>query len=213
MDKNKDWTGNAKTTFVTLGASNHSKGDRQQHDFYATDPVAIELLKQTPFFDENVKTIWEPACGSGHLVEPLLKDGYTVYASDLYNYGYDYAVVGHDFLQDDPLENVDAIITNPPYKDALEFCERAVAIAPKVAMFLKLTFLEGAKRQEFFKKNPPKYVAVCTNRVQCALNGDPEMFAKSSAACYAWFIWDRTGGGTLLSNPQILWTEKPKTNS
>ncbi len=37
----KDWTGNKRSTFVTLGASSHSTTPRQEHDYYATDPVAI----------------------------------------------------------------------------------------------------------------------------------------------------------------------------
>ena len=32
----KDWVGNKKSTFVTLGASNHSMRPRQEHDYYAT---------------------------------------------------------------------------------------------------------------------------------------------------------------------------------
>ena len=28
----KDWTGNQKSTFVTLGASNHSEKDRETND-------------------------------------------------------------------------------------------------------------------------------------------------------------------------------------
>ena len=40
----KDWTGNNKTTFVTLGASNHSDKDREKDDFYATDPNALEIF-------------------------------------------------------------------------------------------------------------------------------------------------------------------------
>ena len=46
------------------------------------------------------------------------------------------------------------IITNPPYKYALEFVEHALNIVQqgrKVAMFLKLTILEGKARKAFFK--------------------------------------------------------------
>ena len=34
----KDWTGNKPTTFVQMGASNHSLLEREENDFYATDP-------------------------------------------------------------------------------------------------------------------------------------------------------------------------------
>lgn len=40
----KDWTGNNKSTFTCLGASNHSKHERADFDYYATDPIAAELL-------------------------------------------------------------------------------------------------------------------------------------------------------------------------
>lgn len=40
----KDWIGNSKTTFVTLGASNHSNKEREIDDFYATDPHSLEIF-------------------------------------------------------------------------------------------------------------------------------------------------------------------------
>lgn len=203
----RDWTGNRKTTFAVLGASNHTNSTRQEHDYYATDPVAIKMLKQTPFF-EGVKTVWEPACGGGHLAYALKEEGYSVFASDLYDYGV--GEPGVNFLDVKSI-NIDAlpdaIVTNPPYKYALEFCQKCTELqVPKFAMFLKLTFLEGAKRHSFFLAHPPRYVAVCVNRVQCAINGDKEMFSKSSAACYAWFIWEKDYGGS----PEILWIKKPQ---
>lgn len=202
----KDWTGNSRATFATLGASNHANNERQEHDYYATDPVAIDMLASTGFFD-GVKSVLEPACGGGHLAEAIHKLGIQVTATDLYNHGY--GKWGIDFL-DWAQYYGDAIVTNPPYKYAQEFVEHSIKLGvPKVAMFLKLTFLEGARRQELFKKYPPRYVAVCVNRVQCAINGDAEMFSKSSAACYAWFIWEKGYRG----KPEILWVEKPQTNS
>lgn len=204
MTTQRDWTGNRASTYATLGASNHTDTERQEHDYYATDPIAIKMLKQTPFFD-GVKSVWEPACGGGHLANAIKELGYPVYATDLYDYGYENAKTGIDFLTTSATD-ADAIITNPPYKYALEFCQHCADIGvPKFAMFLKLTFLEGQKRQAFFKVHPPRYVAVCVNRVQCALNGDATMFTKSSAACYAWFIWEANFKG----KPEILWLERP----
>lgn len=40
----KDWTGNKKTVFTTLGASNHTDKERQCEDYYATDPIAVDVL-------------------------------------------------------------------------------------------------------------------------------------------------------------------------
>lgn len=203
--------GNSRSTFVTLGASNHTDRPRQEHDYYATEPVAIDMLEQTGFFDKSMQRIWEPACGGGHLAQAMQDKGYEVYATDLYDRGYkNQDAYNVDFLNSNfiPPESIDAIVTNPPYKYAQEFIEKALRLGVnKVAMFLKLTFLEGQRRQALFKATPPHYVAVCVNRVQCAYNGDPEMFKQSSAACYAWFIWEQGYQG----NPEILWIEKPKT--
>ena len=39
-----DWTGNKKSTFVQLGASNHTNKEREINDYYATDPKALEIF-------------------------------------------------------------------------------------------------------------------------------------------------------------------------
>lgn len=84
------------------------------------------------------------------------------------------------------------IITNPPYSKAQEFVEHALDISSdgcKVAMFLKIQFLEGKSRRALFDKHPPKTVYVSTGRLRCAMNGDFEKYAKSNAVCYAWYVW------------------------
>ena len=86
----KDWTGNSKTTFVQLGASNHSLKDREVNDFYATDPNSLEIFLKALERD-NIKlhhNIWECACGQGHLSNVLINNNYEVYSSDLINRGY-----------------------------------------------------------------------------------------------------------------------------
>lgn len=44
MNTDKYKVGNSNSIFRTLGASNHTDKDRQNEDFYATDPIAAELL-------------------------------------------------------------------------------------------------------------------------------------------------------------------------
>ena len=193
----KDWIGNKKSTFVTLGASNHSTAPRQENDYYATDPKAINALNAIlPL--ENLE-VWEPACGGGHLSMRMINLGASVVSTDLYDRGY--GTAGIDFFKTTNLA-APVIVTNPPYKYAYEFVEHSMVLgADKVAMFLKLTFLEGQKRRRLFDKYPPKTVAVFSKRIQVAINGDPEMFTKSSAACYAWFIWEKGYSG----KPEVVW--------
>lgn len=44
------------------GFTSHSNLERQPDDYYATDPVAIDLLLKQEQFNSN---IWECACGGG----------------------------------------------------------------------------------------------------------------------------------------------------
>lgn len=179
-----DWTGNRKTHAITIGASNHSSEIRHFEDYYATDPKAVyELLRLETFAPD----IWEPACGEGHISKVLEAAGYNVRSSDLIDRGYGNT---KDFLFfNDEVWNGD-IITNPPYKFAKEFVQKAIDIIPKgrkVAMFLKLTFLEGKERKELFKITPPHTVYVSSSRLSCAKNGD---FSKGeNAIAYCWYVW------------------------
>lgn len=45
----KDWVGNSKSIYVTLGASSHSEVIREDDDYYATDPIALRLLIEKLF--------------------------------------------------------------------------------------------------------------------------------------------------------------------
>ena len=60
----KDWDGNKNSLFITLGASNHTDKERQEDDFYATDPIAIDKLFKAVKFAPDYH-FWECACGQG----------------------------------------------------------------------------------------------------------------------------------------------------
>lgn len=172
-------------TFVCLGASNHTEKDRETNDFYATEPNAVVKLLEKEKFNNNV---WECCCGKGHISKVLLDNEYNVYSTDLINRGFGDAFF--NFLEYKKTVNAD-IITNPPYKNALEIINHALEITSKgnkIAMLLKIQFLESIERGKFFAKYPPKYVYVFSKRTYCAKNGDFNTY-HSSAMCYAWFIW------------------------
>ena len=92
------------------------------------------------------------------------------------------------------------IITNPPYKFAKDFVEKSLSIIPtgnKVAMFLKLQFLEGKLRKKLFKTYPPKTIYVSSSRLLCAKNADFEGMINGggSAVAYAWYVWEKGFSG------------------
>lgn len=199
---NKDWTGNRKTTFVQLGASNHSINEREKDDFYATDPHALEIFLDK-LKEDNIElhhNIWECACGEGHLSKVLINKGYNVYSTDKVNRGFGNGQI--DFLQEKCIENdLEAdILTNPPYKYAKEFVEKALEIQADryyTIMFLKIQFLEGQARKKLFEKYPPKYIYVNSARQICYINGDMSK-KMSSATCYCWYIWEKGFKGEAI---------------
>jgi len=190
-----------KKVFSPLGANNHSSATRVEHDYYATDPKALEMLLELEDFSEYV---WECACGGGHLSKVLIDNGYKVKCSDIVYRGFeDTQIINFLDVQKEDVKNdfPRDIITNPPYKYAKEFVEKALEISSdgvKIAMFLKLTFLEGTARYEMFKKYPPKKIYVFSKRINCGKNGE---FTGSSAVCYAWFIWEKGYTG----KPVVSW--------
>lgn len=187
MIHSKDWTGNSASIFKALGASSHADHERQSDDYYATEPKATEWLCRLEQFEGR---ILEPSCGEGHMSEVLKKAGYEVVSRDLVDRGYG-EVAG--FLAIDNQVWDGNIVTNPPYKFAQEFVEKALSIIPegkKVAMFLKLQFLEGKARRSLFRSTPPIRIWVSSSRLKCAMNGDFEAYG-SSAVAYAWFVWEK----------------------
>lgn len=199
---NKDWTGNNKSVYSTLAASNHSEDKRADKDYYCTPPNVVEELLKREIFNSY---ILEPAVGGGHIAKVLKSYGYKVQGMDIVDRGYKETII-KDFLSStkDDLKFSPDIITNPPYSKAAEFVKHALDISmdsTKVAMLLKIQFLESKKRYELFKKYPPKRIYVFVSRINCGKNG---VFGKeSSAVCYAWFIWEKGYGGL----PKIDWIE------
>jgi hypothetical protein len=190
----KNWVGNKNSIYKTLGASNHTEGEREKNDYYATDPKAMEMLLNM----ESFKNVLEPSAGEGHLSKVIENAGIKITSYDLIDRGY---CPTKDFF--DIKEWNGDIITNPPYKFAQQFIEHALNIIPvgnKIAMFLKIQFLEGKKRRKLFDVQPPKTVYVSSSRITCALNADFERMKKNggSAAAYCWFIWERGFRGDTI---------------
>lgn len=143
------------------------------------------MLLDLEKFDSN---ILEPCCGEGYMSEVLKSAGYNVTSSDLIDRGYGEVKSLFDY------EHFDGdVITNPPYKLALDCVKKSLDLVDdghKVAMFLKIQFLESKTRKEFFEQCPPKVVYVASGRLSCAKNGDFSRCA-GNAMSYAWFIWEK----------------------
>lgn len=60
---------------------NHAE-DREENDFYATEPEAADLLNKAEWSINRLGMIWECACGQGHLSKRFDQLGYHVFSSD-----------------------------------------------------------------------------------------------------------------------------------
>jgi hypothetical protein len=140
-----------------------------------------------------------------------MNHGYAVKATDLYNYGYIFTSgPEYDFLEYDVKgsfgypNGYPAIITNPPYNLAEEFVWKSLEVTKglngKVALLLRLSFLEGQRRQAMFKETPLKKVHVFSKRITFVRPGD-EGKNYSGMMAYAWFVWDWTYEG----EPTLGW--------
>ena len=180
---------------------------RVENDFYATNPKAVNMiLNEYNFYAQN---ILEPCVGQGHIahvIDEFYNHSKNITAIDIVDRGYPNTIVA-DFLNYQTEKRYDGIITNPPYSLAKEFIEKGMELLTdngQMLMFLKIQFLEGAGRKDFFKKYPPKYIYVFTNRMATWNNGeplDPKGKRWATTMCHAWFIWEKNS----MTEPIIRW--------
>ena len=189
-------------------AGGNPENGRVENDYYATNPKAVEMLMMNyPF---HAATILEPCVGGGHIANAInnfFANQRVITGLDLIDRGYPNTIV-QDFLTWETDRKFEGIITNPPFSLAQEFIEKGMELLTddgQMAMFLKIQFLEGAKRKEFFEKYPPKYIYVFRNRMATWNNGnevDPNTGKRwATTMCHAWFIWEK-GSKT---EPIIRW--------
>jgi len=162
--------------------------DREKDDYYKTPEHATRALLSRETFEG---VTWEPACGNG-AISRLLPG--TVISTDLHDRGFGES--GVDFLRE--IRPVDNVVTNPPYVLAREFVEHALKCARyKVAMLLKLNFLESQERYPFFENTPLRCVYVFSQRL--SFDKGNEAGKGNGLLAYAWFVWDhRKEGPTQL---------------
>lgn len=175
--------------------------NRQPYDFYPTPVYVTEALLKRETFEGDV---WECASGSGKMSKVIEK--YNECFSSDFRVDDVYGQGGWDFLTQLDKET-DNIITNPPYKHATQFVLRAKQIAnKKIAMILKLTFLESMGRyKKIFtdKEFPLKSVYVFSGRIQFSPDGAQ---AGSPTLSHAWYVWDKNYEG----KPTLSWIDSVK---
>jgi hypothetical protein len=167
-------------------------------DDFPTPPWATRALCEF-LRDEGLlcpgMTCREPAANRGHMVAPLFEWFDQIEASDVHDYGAGYPV--QDYLFGPKPRAVDWTITNPPFRLAEQFIERAIETSKfGVAVIVRAAFLEGVGRfGRLFSAHQPAHVLQFTERVvmhkgRLSANG-------STATAYCWIIWLPTAVGRM----------------
>ncbi|CAN7306864.1 SAM-dependent methyltransferase [Neorhizobium sp. LjRoot104] len=158
-------------------------------DDFPTPPWATRALVEHVIRPDKITgmTCLEPAAGRGYMTRPLQEYFGHVDSADAYPYGFaqvrDFLVYPYEALSHD------WVITNPPFRLAEEFFERAMSVARHgVAILARTVFLESVGRYEsIFSNNPPTLFAQFCERVPMVKGRvDPK---ASTATGYAWFVW------------------------
>lgn len=188
-----------KHTMANAIVESYRRWHRKPADLYPT-PVngtesvmpAIEVIAD--HIGRPIR-IWEPACGDGRIARVLEWHGHDVFSSDLRAYP-GYGIPDFDFLIDhqaafgwNPAEEVDMIVTNPPFSLAEQFIRKSLTITPNVVMLLKQTYWNAASRLPFFAEHRPKFVLPLTFRL-AFLESER---GKSPLMDCCWVIWSEFG--------------------
>lgn len=175
---------------------------------WATRALIVDVLPALGLSVEGAR-VWEPAAGRGLMSLVMEEFGARVFASDVVDYGCtiagksvldevgSFVGEGPDVMQ---CRVVDWVITNPPFRLAADFFERAIVEAPQVALLVRSNWAEGVDRYErVFAEHPPLAIAQFAERVPMVRGRwDPD---ATTATAYAWFVWLR---GSCVGT-RMLW--------
>ena len=159
-------------------------------DDFPTPPWATRALCEWIYgmgYPTKTMACREPAANRGHMVRPLREYFQQVSGSDIHDYGASFPV--QDYLFGPEPESVRWTITNPPFRLAEQFIERALRTSEcGVAMIVRSAFLEGIGRYErLFSQTPPTDILQFTERV---VMHKGKLSAKgSTATAYCWLVW------------------------
>lgn len=179
------------------------KAARNELDFYSTPAKATQVI--LPYIKAGSR-ILEPCCGNGSIARVLDAHGCEVITGDIDprhkpDYEWDFTDEALELPADPGLAEraqgslaFDWVVTNPPYSDATPFVRRALATGARVALLLRITWLDPAdERRDIFKKNPPSGVIILR---RFSFTGSGNDFAT-----VAWVLW-----GVRLK-PMLQWND------
>lgn len=141
-------------------------------DFYPTPPWCYENLE----IDWSMFTSAHEPCRGDGRIQLFLEEQKLITT-------YSEILEGKDFFNWS--EQVDLILTNPPFNILREFANHAFNHAQTVIFLSRLNYLGSIGRHEWWKENTPTALHVLSKRPSFTGVG-------TDATDYCWIIWDKT---------------------
>lgn len=168
---------------------------RNENDLYRTPPLVTYILQK---YTNVPKHIIEPCAGYGNIAVELQRCGHDVLCYDLNDYENSILpiITNQDALYLEKQEGYEGIVTNPPYFKDLprKLAEKFVQEYSFVAFLVRLTFLEGMKRNNLFRKNPPTDIIVFSDRIRFSSDHIEPIeleHQKDGMIAYCWVVWNK----------------------
>jgi hypothetical protein len=134
-------------------------------DFYETPEWVVKHMSDLAW-QTGADYICEPSAGDGAILRALPRTDLEAWeidpgrAAGLKEQGF--RCWNADYLTS--TQRYELTIGNPPYSQAFAFVQHAVAHSDKVIFLLRLDFLGGKARSDWWKANPPSRLGVLSSR-------------------------------------------------
>jgi hypothetical protein len=138
------------------------------------------------------KSIADPCCGSGAILDVLAEAGHIVFGADVVDYGWHPGcTVIRDYLAEPVEINRVGIVTNPPYRLAEAFIRKAISDGCHYhAWLLRTNFLESVSRLALWRDHPPSRIWIGSRRLPMMHRQNYAGPKSSSNVSYMWLVFD-----------------------
>lgn len=165
--------------------------ERDPLDWYVEPHECSAALFQ---LEEFVGTVWDPACGSGRIVEQAQKASLPAFGTDIVRRS-DFCQSQMDFLDRPSTPEFANIVTNPPFSHAEDFVREAIRITPvggKIAVILPLVWVSGfSSKRDWLPHSPLKTLYPISPRPSMPPGKVIEAGIKAGNGTkdFAWLVW------------------------
>jgi len=170
--------------------------ERDPLDWYVEPEIcSIGLFGEESFSGR----IWDPACGLGRIVDSARAFGLSAVGTDIVRRSATCERT-FDFLGSQVEVGFDHIVSNPPFRHAEEFVQKAIEIVPqggKVGMLLPLVWLTGfSSKRDWLPRSPLKTLMPISPRPSMPPGAVVASGGRvgNGTKDFAWFVWQKGYG-------------------